>query len=101
MDLRGLRAFCDYFVICSSSSLRQANAIAEAIQKDLSVFKLKPLSRIPAEDKSGWITLDYRSVVVHIFHKPLREYYDLERLWQDGKKVRIAARKRSPRPHKP
>lgn len=96
LDLRKLAAFCDYFVILSTQSLRQTNAIAEALQEDLSRLNLKPLSRIPAEDKSGWIVLDFRSVIVHIFHKPLREYYSLERLWQDAKKVRISIRKKSP-----
>ncbi|MCX5714774.1 MAG: ribosome silencing factor [Candidatus Omnitrophica bacterium] len=96
LDLRSLAAFCDYFVILSAQSLRQTNAIAEAVQDDLSRLNLKPLSRIPAEDKSGWIVLDFRSVIVHIFYKPIREYYSLERLWQDAKKVRVSTRKKSP-----
>jgi len=58
---------CDYFVIASGTSLRQVNAIAQAITEDL----------------------DFLSVVAHIFYKPTREFYSLERLWSDAKKVRI------------
>lgn len=101
LDLKSLAAFCDYFVVLSASSLRQTNAIAEAVQEELGKSHLKPLSRIPAEDRSGWIVLDFNSVVAHIFYKPIREHYAIERLWQDAKKVRVSTRKKSPRPKKP
>lgn len=89
LDMRQVSGFCDYFVIASVSSLRQANAVSEAIQEDLQSGGRKALSTVPAEDSSGWIALDYSSVIAHIFHKPLRELYALERLWSDAKRVRI------------
>ena len=94
LDMRGVCNFCDYFVLASAGSLRHVNALAEAIQENLAKDKEKPLSNIPANDESGWIVLDYSSVVVHLFHKPMRAFYDLEHLWADAKRVRITAKDR-------
>jgi ribosome-associated protein len=87
--MRVVSAFCDFFVLASGTSLKQVNAIAEAIREDLEKEKIKTLSKAPAYDESGWIVLDFVSVVVHIFYKPMREFYSLERLWSDAKRVRI------------
>ena len=89
LDMRSVSSFCDYFVILSGSSLRQVNAVAQGIQEDLEKDRIKTLSKVSPNDESGWTVLDYFSVVVHIFHKPMREFYSLERLWSDAKKVRI------------
>jgi ribosome-associated protein len=106
LDMRNVADFCDYFVILSGTSLRHVNAIAQAIEADLShpplEYKealsekpdsdkggIKSLSKVSPNDESGWIVLDFLSVVVHIFYKPMREFYSLERLWSDAKRVRI------------
>ena len=89
LDMRNISTFCDYFVILSATSLRHTNALAKSIQEELDKDKIKPLSKVNPNDESGWIVLDYVSVVGHIFYKPLREFYSLERLWSDAKKVRI------------
>ena len=89
LDMRGVCSFCDYFVIASGTSLRQVNAIAGAIEQDLVKDRIKPLSKVPTNDQSGWIALDFSSVVAHVFIKPMREFYSLERLWSDAKRVRI------------
>lgn len=81
--------FCDYFVISSGTSLRHVNAVALAIEEDLAKEKIKSLSKISPSDESGWVVLDYVSVIVHVFYKPVREFYSLERLWSDARKVRI------------
>ncbi|OGX18747.1 MAG: ribosome silencing factor [Omnitrophica WOR_2 bacterium RBG_13_44_8b] len=99
LDMRSVSGFCDYFVILSGTSLRQTNALASAIEEDLLSIRIKPLSRGLSNDESGWIVLDYLSVVTHIFYKPQREFYSLERLWSDAKRVRIPVlerRKKSP-----
>jgi ribosome-associated protein len=90
--MRPVASFCDYFVIASATSLRQANAIASAIIEELVKERIKPLSRVSPVDESGWIVLDFSSVIAHIFYKPMREFYSLERLWSDAKKVRIPRR---------
>jgi ribosome-associated protein len=89
LDMRPQASFCDYFVIVSANSLRQVNAIAQAIAEDLSKVRIKPLSKALSADESGWIAMDFSSVVAHIFYKPMREFYSLERLWSDAKRVRI------------
>jgi len=80
---------CDYFVIASGNSIRQTNALAQAIVEDLDKEGIKSLSKVTPQDESGWVVLDFGSVVVHIFYKPMREFYSLERLWSDAKRVRI------------
>jgi ribosome-associated protein len=89
LDMRAICGFCDYFVIASGNSLRQVNAIAHAIDEDLGKDKIRSISHIPYNDESGWIVVDYSSVVAHVFYKPIREFYELERLWSDAKRVRI------------
>ncbi|MDD4893779.1 MAG: ribosome silencing factor [Candidatus Omnitrophica bacterium] len=89
LDMRDVCSFCDYFVILSVTSLRQANAIAPAIEEDLAKDRIKSLSKVSPNDESGWVVLDFSSVVAHIFYEPMREFYSLERLWSDAKRVRI------------
>lgn len=91
LDMRKVCNFCEYFVIASGSSLRQVNAIAEHIEQEMKKEGERSLSTVPANDASGWIVLDYSFIVVHIFHAPLREFYDLEHLWSDAARVRVPA----------
>lgn len=92
--MRKVAAFCDYFVISSGTSSTQVNAIARAIEEDLARDRIKPLSRIPVNDESGWVVLDFVSVIAHVFYKPVREFYSLERLWSDAKKVALPRKPR-------
>jgi len=89
LDMRRVSSFCDYFVILSGTSLRHVNALAQAIEVALDKHRIKSLSKVSPNDESGWVVLDYVSVVVHIFYKPMREFYSLERLWSDAKRVRV------------
>jgi ribosome-associated protein len=90
--MRSVSSFCDYFVILTCASLRQVNAVRQAIEDDLAKIRIKSLSRVASNDESGWIVLDFFSVVVHVFYKPTREFYSLERLWSDAKRVRIPSK---------
>ncbi len=90
--MQAVSSFCDYFVILSGESLRQVNSFAQGIEEDLAKTKIKSLSMVSPTDESGWVVLDYVSVVVHIFYKPMREFYSLERLWSDAKRVRVPSR---------
>ena len=87
--MRGVCNFCDYFVILSGTSHRQVNAIAGAIEEDLDKDRIKSLSKVTPNNESGWVVLDFISVITHIFYKPIREFYSLEKLWSDAKRVRI------------
>ncbi|MDO9572629.1 MAG: ribosome silencing factor [Candidatus Omnitrophota bacterium] len=93
LDVSKVCDFCDYFVIASGNSLRQTGAIAMAIQDDLETVGIKSLSRVSRSDESGWIALDFEAVIAHSFHEPMREFYSLESLWSDAKKVRVTAAK--------
>ena len=86
--MRKVATFCDYFVIASGTSLRQVNAIAKGIEEELSKDGIKSLSHLSLRDESGWVALDFVSVIAHIFYKPMRDLYALERLWSDAKKVK-------------
>lgn len=82
MDLREITPFADYFVICSVDSDRQARTLQEIVLEDLKKeHAVRPLST-EGEAASGWILLDYNSVVVHIFSQQMRAFYRLEELWK-------------------
>jgi len=84
MDLRGLSSACDFFVICTGTSDVQVKAIANAIDDGMTDVGEKPWHVEGAEGKR-WILLDFIDVVVHVFDREARDYYQLERLWGDAK----------------
>ncbi|WP_166385181.1 MULTISPECIES: ribosome silencing factor [unclassified Polaribacter] len=90
LDLRDIEnTVCDYFVICSGNSNTQVNAISGSIQKIVSKeLKDKPW-HIEGQTNSEWVLMDYVNVVVHIFQKQVRDYYDIESLWGDAKITEI------------
>jgi len=94
LDMRKISSFCDYFVISSATSLRQVNAIADALQEEALQYGIKPLSKVPSNDESGWLVVDYSSVVAHVFYKPMREFYSLEKLWSEAKRVKAPSKKK-------
>jgi len=86
LDLREIEnTVCDYFIICSGSSNTQVNAISGSVQKVVSKeIKDKPW-HIEGKGNSEWILMDYVNVVVHVFQKHVRDFYDIESLWGDAK----------------
>lgn len=90
LDLREIEnTVCDYFVICNGTSNTQVNAIVNSIQKMASkALKEKPW-HIEGSDNAEWVLMDYVHVVVHVFQKHIREFYDIEGLWGDAKTVTI------------
>ena len=86
LDVHDLTSFADIFIICSGRSNRQVNAIAEHIQIDLKKHKIKPLS-VEGVGDGHWVLLDYGHVIIHVFYEPVREFYDLEGLWMDAKRI--------------
>lgn len=90
LDLREIEnTVCDYFIICNGTSNTQVNAIVNSIQKSVSkALKEKPW-HIEGGENAEWILMDYVDVVVHVFQKHIREFYDIESLWGDAKSVKI------------
>ena len=86
LDLREIEnTVCDYFVICNGNSNTQVNAIVGSVQKVVSKeLKEKPW-HVEGEQNGEWVLMDYVSIVVHVFQKHIREYYNIESLWGDAK----------------
>ncbi len=80
LDVRGICSFADYFVICTGDSGRQIKTIYEEVEYGLKKEDVLPLHHEGTPD-SGWLLLDFGSVIVHIFAPSEREYYQLDGLW--------------------
>ena len=91
LDLREIdNSACDYFIICNGNSNTQVNAIVNSIQKTVSkAIKDKPWHG-EGSDNAEWVLMDYVNIVVHVFQKQIREYYNIESLWGDAKITTIA-----------
>ena len=86
LDLRKIEnTVCDYFIICNGNSNTQVNAIINSIQKIVSKGIQEKPYQIEGVENAEWILMDYINVVVHVFQKKTREYYDIENLWGDAK----------------
>lgn len=87
IQITELSVVADYFVIASGTSNTHVRALAGEVEDQLSKHGVE-VGHIEGR-ATGWILLDYGSVVVHVFHRESREYYNLERLWADGKVIEI------------
>ena len=86
LDVADLTSIADAFIICSGSSNRQVNAIADSIVVNLKKQEIKPLS-VEGTGEGHWVLLDYGHVIIHVFYEPVREFFDLEGLWVDAKRI--------------
>mgnify|MGYP000713198015 FL=1 len=86
LDLRAIdNSACDYFVICNGNSNTQVTAIVNSVQKTVSKeIKDKPW-HVEGMENAEWVLMDYVNIVVHVFQKNIREYYNIESLWGDAK----------------
>ena len=92
LDLRDIEnTVCSYFIVCSGSSNTHVNAIVSSVQKTVSKeLREKPFHTEGLEN-SEWVLIDYVNIVVHVFQKHIREYYNIEELWGDAKTTQIAS----------
>ncbi|KPJ58016.1 MAG: ribosome-associated protein IOJAP [Deltaproteobacteria bacterium DG_8] len=88
LDIKEVSSFADYFIICSGNSNRQVQAIASSIEHDLKKKGIYPLG-IEGFNEGKWILLDYDEIIIHVFYNPIREFYELERLWADAPRIEI------------
>ena len=86
LDLTGLGAFTNHFLLCTGFSARQVSSISEEIEAQLEKEGWK-LRHREGRGESEWVLLDYGSFLVHIFTERARGYYDLERLWRSAKRI--------------
>lgn len=96
MDLRDLTTMADFFVVCSSDSDIQARAIADAVDDGMREQGSGPWHR--ETGSAQWILLDFVDVVLHIFHKNTRSFYNLEKLWGDAPTKKVEDKPSRPSP---
>ena len=90
LDLRGTgNSTCDHFVICHGDSNTQVEAIAASVEKETRKLAGEKPWHTEGRENAEWILLDYVNVVVHVFYRETREFYDLEGLWADAKAERF------------
>jgi ribosome-associated protein len=90
LDLRETPAFTDFFVLCSGTSQRQVKAIADGVEDTLRAAKVRP-AHVEGYDRADWILMDFFTFIVHVFTPQTREFYSLERLWGDARRIEIPA----------
>ncbi|MCM3663932.1 ribosome silencing factor [Mesobacillus subterraneus] len=83
LNMKGISLIADYFVICHGNSDKQVQAIAREI-REKALEQGYELKRMEGFDEARWVLIDIGDVVVHVFHKEERSYYNLERLWGDA-----------------
>ena len=90
LDLRDIEnSVCDYFIICNGNSNTQVNAIVNLVQKTVSKAIQEKPWHVEGSTNAEWVLLDYVHVIVHVFQKQIREFYNIEGLWGDAKSVII------------
>ena len=85
-DLTDISLIADFCLICSASSEPHIRAISNRLRKDLADEGVRP-DHIDGDASSRWIVMDYGTVLVHIFHPEVRDFYRLEELWENGRRV--------------
>ncbi|MGE0616655.1 MAG: ribosome silencing factor [Bacteriovoracia bacterium] len=88
LDVSNVSGFTDYFIICSAMTDRQIQAIADSVEFQLKTFGHSALS-VEGYSEGRWVLLDFGDVVVHVFLDAIREFYNLEGLWEDAPRVQV------------
>ena len=90
LEIKGLTIIADYFVVCSGESKTQVGAIADHIQEAVGRAGVRPLS-VEGKSFNTWVLIDYGDVIVHVFEKETRVFYELEKLWLDAPHIKVEA----------
>ena len=88
LNIKNVTSFADYTVICSGTTDRQVQSITSSIEESMKKAGTLPLG-IEGEKGGRWVLMDYADIVVHVFYEPVREFYDIERLWSDAPKMEV------------
>ena len=86
IDISEVSLIADYFIIANGTNRSQIQALADNVEEKLGRAEV-PLRQIEGYDNANWVLLDFHDVIIHIFDKENRLFYDLERIWRDGKLV--------------
>jgi ribosome-associated protein len=88
LDISKVASFASYFLLCTGDSSRQIQAIADEVERRLKEHGIRP-NHIEGYRNAEWVLMDYIDFVVHVFSRSARAYYDLERLWRDGRRLDV------------
>ncbi len=88
IDITGISVLADYFIIANGNSDSQVNALVDNVEEELHKAGYT-LRQREGQASGSWVLLDFGDIIVHVFDKENRLFYDLERIWKDGKDVRI------------
>ena len=88
IDISDITVIADYFIIADGASAPQVDALVDNVEEKLAQKGCHP-KRIEGNRSSSWILMDYGDVVIHVFSKEDRLFYDLERVWRDGKEIDV------------
>ena len=94
IDISEVSVIADYFIIAAGKNKNQIQALSDAVNEKLGRVGL-PLKQIEGYNNANWILLDFGDIIVHIFDKENRLFYDLERIWRDGKQMDLESFKQS------
>ena len=86
IDISGISVLADYFIIADGSNQKQIEAMCDAVEEELYKADVH-VKQVEGNHNSSWILMDYGDIIVHVFSKEDRLFYDLERIWRDGKQV--------------
>lgn len=89
IDISEISVLADYFIIASGSNRNQVQAMADSVQEELFKKTGTDARQVEGYQSGNWILLDYADIIVHIFDEENRLFYDLERIWRDGKDIKI------------
>lgn len=88
IDITGISVLADYFIIANGNSDSQVNALVDNVEEELHKAGY-PLKQREGQASGSWVLLDFGDIIVHVFDKENRLFYDLERIWKDGKDISV------------
>ncbi len=88
IDIADVSVLADYFIIANGSNSNQVNALVDSVEEELSKAGYEAKQR-EGYGMGSWVLLDYSDIIVHVFDKENRLFYDLERIWKDGKRIEV------------
>lgn len=88
IDISEVSVLADYFIIVSGSNKSQVQSLSDNVEEKFKEINLTP-KQIEGYSTANWILMDYRDIIIHIFNQEDRLFYDLERIWRDGKEIKF------------
>ena len=86
IDISGVSVIADYFIIATGTNRSQIQTLSDHVEEILGKVDI-PLRQVEGYDNANWVLLDFHDVIIHIFDRENRLFYDLERIWRDGKTI--------------